>query len=103
MPSDARPRRKVRIGVVVSDKMDKTITVRVERVMRHSAYNKLMRTAVKFKAHDEKNSAKLGDTVRIAETRPISKTKRWRLLEIIKKAIRETDQPLEVPKTEAKD
>ena len=81
-----RNKRKERIGTVVSDKMDKTITVRVDRVMHHPVYNKLMRMATKFKVHDEKDSAEVGDTVRIEETRPISKTKRWRLVEIIKKA-----------------
>lgn len=86
MPSDVRAKRKMRVGTVVSDKMDKTITVRVDRVMHHPVYNKLMRMATKFKVHDEKDSAKVGDTVRIEETRPISKTKRWRLVEIIKKA-----------------
>ena len=81
-----RNKRKMRIGTVVSDKMDKTITVRVDRVLHHPVYNKLMRMATKFKVHDEKDSAKIGDTVRIEETRPISKTKRWRLVEIVKKA-----------------
>ena len=81
-----RNKRKERIGIVVSDKMDKTITVRVDRVLHHPVYNKLMRLATKFKVHDEKDSAKVGDTVRIEETRPISKTKRWRLVEIVKKA-----------------
>ena len=85
MPSNERPQRKERIGVVVSDKMDKTITVKVDRSMHHPVYNKMVKTATKFKAHDEKNSAKTGDTVRIEETRPLSKTKRWRLVEIIKK------------------
>ena len=81
-----RNKRKERTGVVVSDKMDKTITVEVDRAMHHPVYNKMVRTATKFKAHDEKNAAGIGDTVRIQETRPISKTKRWRLVEIIKKA-----------------
>lgn len=85
MPSEARGHRKERIGVVVSDKMDKTITVRVDTVSHHPVYNKLIRGAAKFKAHDEKKSAKVGDTVRIEETRPLSKTKRWRLVEIVKK------------------
>ena len=82
----SRGKRKEKIGVVVSDKMDKTITVRVDWVAHHPVYNKLMRNATKFKAHDEKKSAKIGDTVRIQETRPLSKTKRWRLVEIMKKA-----------------
>lgn len=85
MPSTERPKRKTRIGTVISDKMDKTITVRVDRVTHHPVYNKLMRKATKFKAHDEEGKAKEGDTVRIQETRPISKTKRWRLVEVVKK------------------
>jgi small subunit ribosomal protein S17 len=85
MPSDARSTRKERVGVVVSDKMAKTITVKVARAMHHPVYNKMVRTNTKFKAHDEKSSAKVGDTVRIEETRPLSKTKRWRLVEIIAK------------------
>ena len=86
MQSNIRTKRKERVGIVVSDRMDKTITVRVDRVMHHPVYNKLMRMATKFKVHDEKDSAKTGDTVRIQETRPISKTKRWRLVEVIKTA-----------------
>lgn len=86
MPSNIRRKRKERIGVVVSDKMDKTISVRVDWVTHHPVYRKIMRKATKLKAHDEKNSAKMGDTVRIQETRPTSKTKRWRLVEIVKKA-----------------
>jgi len=86
MPSNVRNNRKERIGVVVSDKMDKTIAVRVDWVTHHPVYKKIMRRATKLKAHDEKNSAKIGDTVKIQETRPTSKTKRWRLVEIVKKA-----------------
>jgi len=86
MPSKIRQKRKERIGVVVSDKMDKTISVRVDWVTHHPVYRKIMRSATKFKAHDENNSAKMGDTVKIQETRPMSKTKRWRLVEIVKKA-----------------
>ena len=78
--------RKERIGVVISDKMDKTITVQVDRVSRHPVYNRSIRKATKFKAHDEKNEAKLGDVVRIQETRPLSKTKRWRLVEVVKRS-----------------
>jgi len=86
MQSNVRQsRRKERVGVVVSDKMDKTITVRVDRVSHHPVYDKIMRLATKYKAHDEKNEAKAGDTVRIRETRPLSKTKRWMLIEVIKK------------------
>ena len=86
MPSNIRGKRKEKTGIVVSDKMDKTISVRVDWVTHHPVYGKIMRKATKFKVHDEKNSAKTGDTVRIQETRPTSKTKRWRLVEIIKKA-----------------
>lgn len=78
--------RKTRNGVVVSDKMDKTIVVRVERRLRHPLYGKQIRRYDKFYAHDEENSAHIGDTVRIMETRPLSKNKNWRLLEIIKKS-----------------
>lgn len=84
MLSKARANRKERIGVVISDKMDKTIIVEVDRVKHHPIYDKLIRTHSKFKAHDEKEAAEVGDTVRIEETRPISKTKRWRLVEILK-------------------
>ena len=86
MQSNARNNRKERIGTVVSDKMDKTITVRVERIARHPVYDRSVKTATKFKAHDEANIAKMGDVVRIQETRPLSKTKRWRLVEVIKKS-----------------
>ena len=75
--------RKTRIGKVVSDKMDKTITVAIEDHVKHPLYGKIV---VKFKAHDEKNECGIGDTVKIMETRPISKDKRWRLVEIIEKA-----------------
>ncbi|NOX90503.1 MAG: 30S ribosomal protein S17 [Calditrichaeota bacterium] len=77
--------RKVRIGTVVSNKMDKTITVAVERKYKHPIYGKFVTKTVKFKAHDEKNECSEGDVVRIMETRPLSKTKRWRLVEIIEK------------------
>ena len=80
-----RNKRKERIGVVKSNKMNKTISVVVDRSITHPVYDKLVRSHTTFKAHDEKNEAKIGDTVRIQETRPISKTKRWRLVEIIKK------------------
>ncbi len=79
--------RKVRVGKVVSDKMDKTIVVAVEEYVKHRIYGKTIRRTVKFKAHDEQNEAKIGDTVRIMETRPLSKDKRWRLVEIIEKAV----------------
>jgi small subunit ribosomal protein S17 len=82
--SNERNRRKERIGIVKSDKMDKTITVVIDRISHHPVYDKLVKTHSTLKAHDEKNAAKVGDTVRIEETRPISKTKRWRLVEIVK-------------------
>ena len=78
--------RKTRIGVVVSDKMDKTITVEIRTRVKHPLYGKIMNRTEKFKAHDENNEAGIGDTVRIMETRPLSKDKRWRLVEIIEKA-----------------
>lgn len=83
--SSQRAKRKERIGIVKSNLMNKTISVVVERVSHHPVYNKLMKLHTTFKAHDEKNEAKIGDVVRIEETRPISKTKRWRLVEIVKK------------------
>jgi len=79
-------RRKEFIGRVISSKMQKTIVVKVARMQRHPKYNKILKRYNKFKAHDEKNSAAAGDTVRIAETRPLSKDKRFRLVEVIKKA-----------------
>ena len=78
--------RKVREGVVVSDKMDKTIVVSVEERVKHPLYGKVMKKTQRLKAHDEANSAGVGDRVRIMETRPLSATKRWRLLEIVEKA-----------------
>ena len=77
--------RKVKQGVVSSDKMDKTITVVVENCKRHPMYNKIMTTTKKLKAHDEKNEAEEGDLVEIMETRPLSATKRWRLVRIVEK------------------
>jgi len=81
-----RKTRKSRIGLVTSDKMDKTITVAVERKVKHPFYGKFLKKTTKFHAHDEANSCGIGDTVRIMETRPMSKTKRWRLVEVIEKA-----------------
>lgn len=86
MQSNSRSNRKERVGIVISDKMDKTITVKVERVSHHPVYNRSVRKAAKLKAHDEANTAKVGDVVRIQETRPLSKTKRWRLVEVVKKS-----------------
>ncbi|NYT93094.1 30S ribosomal protein S17 [Salinispora sp. H7-4] len=81
-----RARRKVREGLVVSDKMDKTVVVEVEDRVKHGLYGKIMRRTSKLKVHDEQNSAGLGDRVLIMETRPLSATKRWRLVEILEKA-----------------
>lgn len=81
-----RGSRKVRIGRVVSDKMDKTITVAVEEFVRHPLYGKAVKRTKKFKAHDEENTCKIGDKVKIMETRPLSKDKRWRLVDILEKA-----------------
>lgn len=78
--------RKTRIGTVVSDKMDKTIVVAIKTKVRHPLYGKMINHTVKFKAHDEENACGIGDTVKIMETRPFSKDKRWRLVEIIEKA-----------------
>jgi small subunit ribosomal protein S17 len=78
--------RKERIGKVVSNKMQKTITVAVDRKVKHPIYGKFVNRTTKFKAHDEQNTAGIGDTVRIMETRPLSKDKRWRLVEIVEKA-----------------
>ena len=78
--------RKTRTGVVVSDKMDKTIVVAVYNNVRHPLYNKIVKKTYKLKAHDELNDAKIGDTVRVMETRPLSKDKRWRLVEIMERA-----------------
>lgn len=77
--------RKTRIGVVTSNKMTKTITVKVERKVKHPIYGKFVKKSTSFHAHDEKNEASIGDVVRIMETRPLSKLKRWRLVEIIEK------------------
>ncbi len=78
--------RKERIGQVVSDKMDKTITITVEKKVKHEKYGKFISTTKKFTVHDEKNECGVGDTVKIMETRPLSKNKRWRLVEILDKA-----------------
>ena len=82
----ARGERKVREGLVVSDKMDKTIVVTLEDRVKHPLYGKVIRRTSKVKAHDEQNSAGIGDRVRLMETRPLSATKRWRLVEILEKA-----------------
>ena len=81
-----RPTRKTRVGLVVSDKMQKTVVVAIERRVPHPVYGKMMTRTTRLKAHDEENTAKAGDTVRIMETRPMSKDKRWRLVEIVSRA-----------------
>ena len=81
-----RGRRKVRSGVVVSDAMDKTVVVRINSSFRHPLYGKTVRRSTKLKAHDETNDARAGDLVRIMETRPLSKTKRWRVVEVMERA-----------------
>ncbi len=89
-------KRKTRVGRVVSNKMDKTVVVTVEALRHHPLYKKTIRRAVKYKAHDEKNECRLGDTVKIIETRPLSKEKRWRVAEIITKEEVVKVQPEEI-------
>ena len=83
---EERNLRKTRVGKVVSDKMDKTIVVAIEDHIKHPLYGKIVKKTVKLKAHDENNECKVGDTVKVMETRPLSKDKRWRLVEIMEKA-----------------
>ena len=83
--TETRNIRKVRVGVVTSNKMAKTITVAVERKVKHPIYGKFLKKTTKFHAHDERNECNIGDVVRIMETRPLSKTKRWRLVEVVEK------------------
>lgn len=85
LPTTSRDVRKERVGYVISDKMDKTVVVRVDRRVRHPKFEKVLTLASRFYAHDEKNEAKIGDRVRIIETRPLSRLKRWRLVEIVEK------------------
>src|ERR1041385_790268 len=84
--STVQAQRKTKVGRVVSDRMDKTIVVSVERLARHRLYKRVIRLTTKFKAHDETNDAHVGDTVRIEESRPLSATKRWRLVEVVQRA-----------------
>ena len=84
--SETRAFRKTRIGTVISDKMDKTIVVAIETNVQHKLYHKIIKRTYKLKAHDENNECGVGDTVKVMECRPLSKDKRWRLVEIIKKA-----------------
>jgi small subunit ribosomal protein S17 len=86
MSEEARGYRKTRIGVVVSDKMDKTIVVAIKTKVTHPLYGKTMNRTTKLKAHDEENKCKVGDTVKVMETRPMSKEKRWRLVEVLEVA-----------------
>ena len=86
MNENTRAFRKTRVGQVVSDKMDKTIVVAIEDSVQHKLYHKIIKRTYKLKAHDEQNQAGIGDTVKVMECRPLSKDKRWRLVEIIKKA-----------------
>jgi small subunit ribosomal protein S17 len=96
-------RQKEKVGRVVSDKMDKTIVVSVERLSRHRVYKRVVRLTTRFKAHDESNEARVGDTVRIAESRPLSATKRWRLVEIVKRAGEGAGEPLVTEEQETSD
>jgi small subunit ribosomal protein S17 len=82
---EARNLRKTKLGVVTSNKMEKTITVEVERKVKHPIYGKFVKKSTRFHAHDDKNECSIGDVVRIMETRPLSKTKRWRLVEVVEK------------------
>ena len=84
--TEERALRKVRVGMVVSDKMDKTVVVAIEDNVKHPVYGKIIKRTLKVHAHDENNECGVGDKVRIMETRPLSKTKRWRLVEIVEKA-----------------
>ena len=86
MSENTRAFRKTRVGTVVPDKMDKTIVVAIETNVQHKLYNKIIKRTYKLKAHDENNTAGIGDTVKVMECRPLSKDKRWRLVEIIEKA-----------------
>ena len=86
MSENSRNERKIRVGKVVSNKMDKTIVVAIEELVQHKLYKKSLKRTVKFKAHDENNQANPGDKVSIMETRPLSKEKRWRLVQIVEKA-----------------
>ena len=84
--SEERGLRKTRIGVVISDKMDKTCVIQIKTRVRHPLYGKIMNQTTKLKAHDEENACGIGDTVRVMETRPLSREKRWRVVEIVEKA-----------------
>lgn len=94
MDEKKRAHRKTRIGIVVSDKMDKTVTVLVERLVRHPKYGKYVHRRKKFKAHDPQNLCREGDRVLIEETRPLSKTKRWRVVKILEREVKRGDVDL---------
>ena len=83
---ETRGRRKTRVGKVISDKMDKTIVVAINDNKKHPLYKKVVKNTYKLKAHDEENTCKIGDTVKVAETRPLSRDKRWRLVEVVERA-----------------
>lgn len=85
--AEERSRRQTAVGTVVSDKMQKTVLVEVARLVRHQAYNKMVRRKSRVKAHDEDNACHVGDTVRLMETRPLSKDKRWRVVAVLEKAV----------------
>ena len=86
--TDERGRRKVRVGKVVSDKMDKTVVVVIERLVKHPEYKRYVRRRSRFKVHDEKNECKVGDVIRFMETRPLSRDKRWRLVDFVQRVER---------------
>ncbi len=85
--AEERSRRQSTVGTVVSDKMQKTVVVEIARLVRHQAYNKMVRRKTRVKAHDEENACHVGDTVRLMETRPLSKDKRWRVVAVLEKAV----------------
>jgi len=84
--SDERNRRKMRVGTVVSDRMQKTVVVSIERLVKHPVYGRYVRRRSKFKVHDEQNTCHIGDVIRFVETRPLSKDKRWRFVEVVERA-----------------
>jgi len=86
MTTTERNRRKLRVGKVVSDRMDKTVVVSIERLVKHPTYGRYVRSRAKFKVHDETNQCKIGDVIRFMETRPMSKDKRWRFVEFVERA-----------------
>ena len=86
MTTTDRKRRKTRVGQVVSDRMDKTVVVSIERLVKHAVYGRYVRRRAKFKVHDENNECRIGDTIRFIETRPLSKDKRWRFVEFVERA-----------------